>query len=217
MDFRTVALLVCFGIMSMLTLSFLHMVDASVDTIGELEQVIEQRDNKVSNLEKELQQYIPAGGTESPPPSLPDHSVVFPIHPDDFLRYTSPYGLRESPFFNVQMHHDGIDIATVWKAQVRSIADGVVVEHWPAPDGHFRGHRVYGGMVRIEHDGFDTLYAHLAETDVRTGQEVEAGEHIGRVGNTGMARGQHLHLEMRVQGELVNPLLYLDAVPDFSE
>lgn len=135
---------------------------------------------------------------------------LFPVHPDDFLFYTSAYGWRVSPILGVERKHNGIDIAAVWMAQIVAIADGTVIEHWPPPDGYFKGHPVYGGMIKIEHDdGSESLYAHLSQSRVHTGKRIKAGSIIGRIGNTGMSRGYHLHLELFIGGENVNPLLYL--------
>ena len=152
--------------------------------------------------------------------------IQMPVAEDDFLMLTSPYGHRVSPFFGIDVQHTGLDIATVWQAQVTSVADGVVVEHWPAPGVpvpdrrgvYFQGHPVYGGMVVIEHDdGFKSLYAHMESTRVYTGKRVAAGHVIGRVGDTGMARGRHLHFELSVDGRHVNPLLYLpEAMRDVA-
>lgn len=150
------------------------------------------------------------GGAERAP-EAPEavEGMVFPVAEGDYLRLTSPFGLRVSPFLGVEAGHQGLDIATVWRAQVVSVADGEVVEHWPPPDGYFKGHPTYGGVVVVDHGEFSSLYAHLSWTRVHTGQRVRAGEVLGRVGDTGLADGQHLHFELLVGGQAVNPLLYL--------
>lgn len=164
----------------------------------------------------------PSGGAEiavvEPEPAKMGE-YLFPLHPDDYLMKTAAYGIRVSPTLGVEMAHQGLDIAGVWRAQVVAVADGEVVEHYPPPGtrhplgGFFRGHDVYGGMVRIRHiDGTESLYAHLASTRIREGQSIRAGEVIGRQGDTGKAQGHHLHFEMIVGGERVNPLLYLPEV-----
>ena len=166
-----------------------------------------------AELKQQLADYeIQQGGAESEHERMDvDYEgFIFPVHPDDFLFYTSPFGIRVSPILNREMQHNGLDIAAAWKAQVVAISDGTVVEHWPPPDGHFQGHRVYGGMIRIQHDnGFESTYAHLSWSNVRTGDKIQAGEVIGRIGNTGMSRGYHLHIEITHEGEHVNPLLYM--------
>lgn len=154
-----------------------------------------------------------AGGLETEMPvSVPqDSEWTFPILPDDYLMLTSPYGYRVSPILGVEMYHQGIDVSASWRAQVVASADGVVVEHWPPPDGYYRGHDVYGGLLILEHEnGWQTVYAHLSATRVNTGDRVSAGDVIGRVGGTGKSRGEHLHFEMRdSDGGSVNPLVYV--------
>ena len=171
----------------------------------------------ISELEADREQSATGGAEERVARvSAPDSEYVWPIAESDTW-LTSPYGVRVSPFGeDREVHHTGVDIAGVWRAQVVAIADGTVTEHWPPPGtpypggGSFRGHETYGGMVRIRHDsGAETLYAHLSWTRVHQGMRVAAGEVIGRQGATGRADGAHLHLEMRVDGERVNPLRYL--------
>ena len=162
----------------------------------------------------------PSGGmeTDAPEVAVSEARFRFPIAPEDYRQLTSPYGYRVSPILRVERYHAGIDIAAAWRAQVVAVADGVVVEHWPPPGtpypngGAFRGHRVYGGMILVEHDdGWRSLYAHLSWSRVTTGQRVRSGEVIGRVGGTGMVDGEHLHFELHdADGVTVNPLLYVD-------
>lgn len=160
-----------------------------------------------------------AGGSEMEPPErkVPMEQWTFPIAPEDYLQLTSPYGYRVSPVLDTELYHTGIDIAATWRAQVVAAAGGTVVEHWPPPGtphpsgATFRGHDIMGGYVVIEHeDGWRSEYAHMDWTRVITGQDVQAGQVIGRVGNTGRSRGAHLHFEIRnPDGDPVNPLLYV--------
>lgn len=160
----------------------------------------------------------PTGGLETPveAPEPTDVRYLFPIHATDY-RYTSPKGVRVSPTLKVKMEHNGLDISSVWRAQVVAIADGLVREHWPVPGtpyptgGTYDGHPVYGGMIILEHDdGSKSLYAHLSATYVHEGFRVKAGQIIGRIGNTGISTGEHLHFELEVSGESVNPLHYIE-------
>ena len=65
----------------------------------------------------------------------------------------------------------------------------------------------YGHLVVVAHgSGVRTFYAHLSRIDVRVGQHVETGNHLGRVGATGEATGPHLHFEVRVRGAAVDPM-----------
>lgn len=203
------------------------------DKVKEITQLQEIKEREVNQLEEELQllygqvedyeDTLGIGGANTFPENLPTENFVFPIAEEDYIRYTSPFGYREDPFTNIQMYHRGVDISTVWRAQVVAVADGVVINHYPPPgtphpNGSFyRGHPIFGGMIEVEHDGFTTLYAHLSNTSIRTGQSVSAGQFIGRVGNTGYSRGQHLHFEMKINGNNVNPLIYLSELPEFEE
>jgi murein DD-endopeptidase MepM/ murein hydrolase activator NlpD len=120
---------------------------------------------------------------------------------------TDPMGGKEE-----SQLHKGLDLVGPHHTPVKAAAAGVVVEHWPAPNGYFRGHPIYGGLIVIDHlNGTFTLYGHLSTTYVGEGDRVEAGEIIGRQGNTGISTGEHLHFEV-----IVNPLLYLSEGPNIG-
>lgn len=162
------------------------------------------------------------GGSEIPVPEpveLNDKRWRFPIAAEDFTRLTSPPGYRVSPILHVEKYHTGLDIKAVWRAQVVAVADGVVSDHWPIGTYGgvtYQGHGTYGGYVEITHEGgLKTRYAHMHETRVnvvRIGEEIQAGEVIGRVGNTGKSAGAHLHFEVVAPDDgTENPLLYVEV------
>ncbi|MEV5961227.1 peptidoglycan DD-metalloendopeptidase family protein [Kribbella sp. NPDC051952] len=97
--------------------------------------------------------------------------------------------------------HTGQDFPSAVGTPVRAVTDGVVrVEH-PAWAGN---------LVRIDHgNGLETLYAHLSKIDVADGQQVTAGQRIGAVGTEGNSTGPHLHFEVRLGGDPVNPMPFL--------
>ncbi|MEW6243784.1 MAG: LysM peptidoglycan-binding domain-containing M23 family metallopeptidase [Bacillota bacterium] len=109
---------------------------------------------------------------------------------------TSPFGIRWGKL------HEGIDIGGVLGQNVVSPRDGVVVfSGWKAG---------YGITVVIEHEGnVRTVYAHLSRTLVSQGKRVVQGEIIGKVGTTGNSTGPHLHFELHVNNQPVNPLNWL--------
>jgi murein DD-endopeptidase MepM/ murein hydrolase activator NlpD len=175
-------------------------------TVAGSGQEIRRLQDRVVELEGyiKMQRYV--GGAEI-------GSYRFPIHPDDYVLMTSPFGERRSPFTGAQVEHAGLDLAGVWRARIVSVADGVVVENWPPPDRRFKGHPIYGGMIKVKHDdGSSALYGHLGATYVHQGQRVAAGQIIGRQGESGRVTGQHLHFELEVGGRLVNPLRWLSSV-----
>ena len=98
--------------------------------------------------------------------------------------------------------HSGIDIAAGWGAPVRAAADGwVAAVRFGGP---------YGRYIVLNHgDGLQTLYAHLSAAYVDVGEEVGRGQVIGAVGSTGLSTGPHLHFEVVVWGQEVDPLTYL--------
>ena len=69
----------------------------------------------------------------------------------------------------------------------------------------------YGKYVVIRHDnGMETYYAHMSEVLVNVGDRVSLGDVIGKIGSTGYSTGPHLHFGVKVNGQMVNPLKYLD-------
>lgn len=135
---------------------------------------------------------------------LADPRAAWPLRPP--IQITSPFGWRLSPFGAWVSWHTGIDLASESR-DVLATADGVVAENWPPPDGYWRGHPELGGMIRLAHtDGRETVYGHLAREYVRTGDRVSRGQVIGLVGNTGRSAGRHLHYEVHIDGEAVEPM-----------
>lgn len=137
---------------------------------------------------------------------------IWPMEYDNTMRITSGFGWRLSPFTGDIQYHSGIDIASVWNAEVNSSANGIVIETWPPPDGYWRGHPVLGGTVVIKHaNGVKTVYGHMSKTLVLKGDVVVRGQVIGIVGATGKAKGRHLHYEVLKNGGYVNPIDYLSS------
>ena len=117
---------------------------------------------------------------------------------------TQRFGPNRHPFHHEQWYlHRGLDIA--WKpgTEILATADGVVQ--------HVGTSSQFGQNVIIRHKyGFSTRYAHLQGIVVETGQRVRRGQVIGYLGNTGISTGPHLHYEVRIAGQVVDPELYLD-------
>jgi len=111
---------------------------------------------------------------------------------------TSGFGLRRHPVWGIMHVHTGLDIAAVWGSPVLAASDGRVIYA-----GWFGG---YGKIVVIDHgQGISTLYGHLSQSLVPSGEEVHRGQVIARVGNTGFSTGPHIHFEIRINGTPVDP------------
>jgi len=101
--------------------------------------------------------------------------------------------------------HKGVDFNASYGARVRAVGAGRVIGA-----GYLASESGYGIIVLVRHEGGAvSAYAHLSKALVHAGEKVEAGEVIGRVGNTGHSFGAHLHFEIRIGGQQVNPLRWL--------
>ena len=97
--------------------------------------------------------------------------------------------------------HTGLDINGETGDPVVAAAYGTVSHAAQAP----KGYSGYGQLVVIDHDGYQTVYAHLSRIDVVPGEVVEPGTLIGAIGTTGSVTGSHLHFEVRINGKPVDP------------
>ena len=122
---------------------------------------------------------------------------------------TSPFGYRPDPFLSRPALHSGVDLAQGYGAEIRATGAGRVTHAGPMGG--------YGIMVEIDHgNGLTTRYAHMSEALVEEGQEVAKGAVLGRIGSSGRSTGPHLHYEVRVEGEPVDPERYLRAGAELS-
>jgi murein DD-endopeptidase MepM/ murein hydrolase activator NlpD len=120
---------------------------------------------------------------------------------------SSGFGYRSDPFSGAGAMHAGLDFKGPVGTPIFSAAEGKVTLA-----GYNGG---YGNSVEIMHaNGLLTRYAHLSALNVRSGQIVERGVQIGRMGSTGRSTGSHLHFEVRLNGQAINPRKFLEANPD---
>lgn len=122
----------------------------------------------------------------------------------------SSFGYRSDPFTGRARFHSGCDIKAHWGESVGASLGGIVQYV-----GWYHG---YGNIVIVNHGGgVTTHYAHLSSFDVQVGQRVERGQIVGRAGATGRATSPHLHYELRIDGNPVNPFqpLALDPTSDY--
>lgn len=122
--------------------------------------------------------------------------------PLDFRRISSYYsGNRLHPILKVYKPHHGLDYSAPAGTPVSALGDGKVV---------FAGYNGgYGNLIILRHNnGYETYYGHLQEINknIRTGRTAEQGQVIGYVGSSGLATGPHLHFELRINDQPVNPL-----------
>lgn len=128
---------------------------------------------------------------------------IFPIAPDDLIRFSSGFGYRTHPIFKIRKFHKGIDLTALKGSPIYSTAKGKVIIAANLNDG-------YGNKVVIDHGfGYKTVYAHLHKIEVKIGQEMNLGDLIGQVGNTGISVSPHLHYEVRLNDVVINPLNFV--------
>ncbi len=129
---------------------------------------------------------IPSG---NPLPPLPG--------PGEDIKFTSEFGTRNHPILKVEKDHQGVDLRAALGTPVYATANGIVVSS--------EYNSGYGNVVKINHAyGFQTVYAHLNESLVQTGQLVSQGTVIAKSGNTGRSDGPHLHYEVRFRDKPLN-------------
>ena len=122
--------------------------------------------------------------------------------PLDNTKLTSDYGMRTRPVLGGRRNHKGVDLAAPVGTPIYATADGYVSKaEWFSS---------YGKYVSIEHGAnLQTRFAHMSDIAVKAGTRIKKGDIIGYVGSTGRSTGPHLHYEVRVDGQAVNPVPYM--------
>ncbi|CAN6133835.1 Peptidase M23 [Methylophilaceae bacterium] len=117
---------------------------------------------------------------------------------------SSSYGWRIDPFNGNKAFHEGLDFSANAGAPIFAAAGGIVSAAETMPD--------YGKIVIVSHgSGLETRYAHTSKILVKVGDRVEKGQVVALVGNTGRSTGPHLHYEIRLNGNALDPRKYLNA------
>ena len=124
------------------------------------------------------------------------------IWPSNARYITDKFGWRDAPTAGASTYHEGVDIGAPYYSDVYAAQSGTVIQA-----GWNGG---YGYSVIIAHDfGVATLYGHMNDYYVSVGQTVSRGQVIGECGSTGISTGPHIHYEVRINGEKIDPLPYL--------
>src|SRR5690625_2221135 len=177
---------------------------------------LEEEERKRLEEQKQQEESGQSPGGDNPNVGNGNSRFMWPVQ-GNFKSITSSYGYRIHPIYNTRRHHNGLDIAPIPKGAnlpILAADEGIV-----ASAGWLGG---FGNVVMISHGDITTLYAHLSSISVGTGQYVERGSVIGRMGTTGDSTGVHLHFEVHPGGyqstpsggdgkspSAVNPLNYL--------
>ena len=133
------------------------------------------------------------------------------IHPVDRKqsRLSSRYGYRRDPITKKYTFHDGDDFSARTGTDVFATADGIVKRsrYWGT----------YGNYIEVDHGfGYRTIYGHLSNRKVNSGDRIIRGQKIGEVGNTGKSTAPHLHYEIKKNGKNVNPKEFYFDIPTTS-
>lgn len=161
---------------------------------------------KLDVLEKQL--YIQSGSFDEVVEMCRNHDemlkcipAIQPVSNRDLKQTASGYGTRIDPIYGTTRFHAGMDFSASPGTDVYATGNGTVVKM-----GWQTG---YGKTIVVDHGyGYQTLYAHLRDFHTKVGKKVVRGEVIGGVGNTGKSTGPHLHYEVHVKGQVVNPINY---------
>ena len=130
---------------------------------------------------------------------------IWPVPSSHYI--TSYAGYRIHPVYKVWKYHSGMDISAKGGADILAMGDGKVILSQAEP--WYGG---YGQCVMIDHGGgVVSLYGHCSKLLVSVGQTVKQGQVIALVGTTGTSTGNHLHVEVRENGTIVDPLTYIQG------
>lgn len=164
----------------------------------QIQQDIEQYRAQMITIEREIRNL---SGIKNFGEEYIGEDMIWPIPGKKNI--TSKYGARIHPITGVYDFHKGVDVSAIIGTNFVAMASGVVTKA--------EYNKYYGNMVIIDHGGgVQTLYAHGSEIIVKLGDLVAQGETVLKVGSTGYSTGPHAHFEIRIDGNNVNPLDYVE-------
>jgi murein DD-endopeptidase MepM/ murein hydrolase activator NlpD len=127
------------------------------------------------------------------------------INPVEIMKFSSGYGYRTAPTRGASRNHKGLDIPGPVGTPIYATADGTI--------GRAEWVGGYGKFVEINHgNAVQTRYGHLSAMNVTPGQRIRKGDVLGYMGSTGRSTGSHLHYEVRIAGEAINPIAFLSPL-----
>lgn len=174
----------------------------------ELNAMIEEVERLEAELQNQIRQQLKQEGTGNMDIPI-SNGFRYPLD-SKWRTITSQFGYRTHPTTGVYKLHTGVDISGsgIGGANIYAAKNGSV-----SKAGY---HTAYGNYCLINHgDGTATLYAHMSTLMTSAGDVVTQGQIIGRVGSTGYSTGNHLHFEVIVNGEYVNPVPYFSSTISF--
>lgn len=171
-----------------------NIIQNQLHKIHQIKNTALENQSSISIISKQIQQLILL---EKIMDSIPIRSPFMCK-----FRQTSKFGLRVNPINNKVIFHKGVDLAANLHAKIHSTAKGVII---------FAGNKgSYGKMVEIDHgNNITTVYAHLAEIFVKKDQAIDKNTPIGIMGNSGRSTSPHLHYEIKINKEYINPIKFL--------
>ena len=139
--------------------------------------------------------------------------AIQPVANKDLKRMASGYGMRIHPIYKTRRMHWGMDFSAPQGSKIYATGDGIIKSAKKSRKG-------FGNHIIISHGfGYETLYAHMSNFNVRRGQKVKRGDLIGLVGSTGSSTAPHLHYEVKKDNKKLNPVYFYhnDLTPEEYE
>ena len=171
-----------------------------IEKLNEQEKQTQEKINEFQNELNSIENQIVAATTGKVGEDYIGGELAWPV--PGYTTVTSPFGMRFHPIFKVNRMHTGTDIGAPMGVNIVAANDGVVTKALYTTG--------YGNMVMVDHGGgVSTVYGHGSEIIAKTGDTVKRGDVIMLVGSTGWSTGPHLHFEVRLNGEYVDPLPYI--------
>lgn len=166
----------------------------------QLRNQVDGNEADIASLKVEARKYRAELQRKARLAALSAKPSLWPVHG----HVSSGFGWRIHPIYGYGRMHTGMDITAGWGTPIRAAGAGRVIQ-----SGYYGG---YGNAVIIDHgNSLSTLYGHCSSLSVNVGQFVKKGQLVGYVGSTGASTGPHLHFEVMVNGQQVDPSGYLNG------